>query len=327
MKEKKVLLCFEKYCDYNPDMKLSNSYQNFLNTFSNSCPDYIFHTLHPDECLMVYGKSIDEILINYCFKWKINVIVFMLPGPSPTLDVNPSLSAFKKLREMGVYLCFTWPDTGPGWGTQTISRLEGYSNLHISWDNPRSPYHDAFGWPANHEHLWVPQDPNYFYKQEEQKIDVSFVGSTNNYPDRKHFLNYAKKEYPNLFLCGGQREGNLSAEVYAETIRSSKIGINFSLSLAKFYQTKGRVFEVTASCSMLLELKNPSTAKLFEPGKDYVEFETQLELVDKIRYYLEHEDERSQIAINGYNKYQSNYTAFHYWKKIMDRIEMEAFLK
>jgi len=57
----KVLLCFEKYCDLNPDMKLTNSYHNFLNTFSESCPEYVFHTMHYDECSLVYGTHFDEI--------------------------------------------------------------------------------------------------------------------------------------------------------------------------------------------------------------------------------------------------------------------------
>ena len=322
-KGKKVLLCFEKYCDFNPDMKLSNSYHNFLNTFSSSCPDYIFHAIHYDEAQLVYGKSIDEVLVDYCSKWKIDVILFILLGPSETVNVNPSLNTLKKLKEMGIYLCFNWPDTGPGWGSQTIKSLEGYSDLHISWDRPRSPYHDSFPFPKTYETLWPPQDPNLYYKQSEQKIGVSFVGSSNS-PDRQHFLNYAKRNYPDLLICGGQREECLSPEEYANTIRSSKIGINFSISLAGFYQLKGRVLEIAASCSMLLELKNPSTAGMFEPGKDYVEFESQKELVDKIRYYTEHEEERSQIALNGHNKYKSSYTAFHFWKKIMDRIESET---
>jgi len=315
--KKKVLLCFEKYCDLNPDMKLTNSYHNFLNTFSRSCPDYIYHVMHYDEAKLVYNKHIDDILPDYCSKWGIEIIIFILLGGS---DTNPSISTFQKLRKNGIYLCFHWPDTGPGWGTDTIKLLENDANLHVSWDNPNSSFHDNFKFPANHINLWVPQDPTYFYRDSHQGIGASFVGST-RYRDRQILLGYAQKEYPDLLICGGQREANLSPELYAEIIRQSRIGLNFSLSPAGFYQTKGRVFEILASCSMLLEFKNPSTAKLFTPNEDYVEFESGKELVDKIKYYMYNPLEREQIALNGYKKYTENYTAWHFWKKIMSKIE------
>jgi hypothetical protein len=317
--KKKVLLCFEKYCDLNPDMKLTNSYHNFLNTFSRSCPEYVFHTMHYDESKLVYEKHIDEILPQYCSKWDIKIVIFILLGGS---DTNPSLSTYSKLRDMGVYLCFHWPDTGPGWGTETIKSLSGYSDLHISWDNPRSRFHDNFKFPDNHINLWVPQDPTYFYKENVQDIEISFAGSS-RYLDRQFFLHHAQKECPELLICGGQREANLSPELYAEVIRKSKIGLNFSLSPANFFQTKGRIFEILASCSMLLEFKNPSTSKLFTPNEDYVEFENERDLVNKIKYYVSHQEERCKIAMSGYKKYMENYTAEHFWKKIMSRIEEE----
>ena len=74
-KKQKVLLCFEKYCDLNPDMKLTNSYHNFLNTFSQNQSDYIYHILHYDECYLVYGKHVDEVLADYCQKWDIKIII------------------------------------------------------------------------------------------------------------------------------------------------------------------------------------------------------------------------------------------------------------
>jgi spore maturation protein CgeB len=74
---------------------------------------------------------------------------------------------------------------------------------------------------------------------------------------------------------------------------------------------------------MLLEYKNPSTRKYFDPNIDYVEFENGPDLVEKINYYISHPQEAEKIAENGHAKYNSNYSAFHFWKKIMDRIESE----
>lgn len=43
-------------------------------------------------------------------------------------------------------------------------------------------------------------------------------------------------------------------------------------------------------------------ASLFEPDKEAVYFKTPNELVDKTKYYLEHEEEREQIANAGYTR-------------------------
>ena len=45
----------------------------------------------------------------------------------------------------------------------------------------------------------------------------------------------------------------------------------------------------------------------FEPFEDYVYFESRQDLMDKIDYYLEHEDERKAIALNGYKKVKENH--------------------
>ena len=46
----------------------------------------------------------------------------------------------------------------------------------------------------------------------------------------------------------------------------------------------------------------PELELFFEPGKDLVIFETQEDLVRKADYYLEHEEERLEIAQNGFEK-------------------------
>lgn len=46
----------------------------------------------------------------------------------------------------------------------------------------------------------------------------------------------------------------------------------------------------------------------FVPGVDYDYFSSEGELVDKVSYYLEHEDERRQIAQNGHDKVMKYYS-------------------
>ena len=314
-----TLFVLEKHCDADPNMGLTNNFHNLISTFSQSCPDYKLHTLHIDEAVSIYKSHIDNILVDYCAKFDINIVIFSLIGGS---SMNPSFETYKKLRELGVYLIFMWPDTGNSWGGETIKQIGGIANLHISWDNPKSPYHDNYPKFDNHLFLWVPEDPTLFYKQDIQDIDVSFIGSPRYY-DRGYFINYLLGNYPSVVLRGGQREEKLTPSKYAELIRRSKISLNFSLSPAMFFQTKGRIFEVTASNSMLLEFRNPSTSSLYQVDTDYVDFSTPEELVAKIKFYLENESERSKIALSGYNTYNNNYTSQKFWDTIMNRVQKE----
>ena len=61
----------------------------------------------------------------------------------------------------------------------------------------------------------------------------------------------------------------------------------------------------------------------FENGKDLVYFTDKNDLLRKIDYYLEHEDERREIALNGMNKvhkFHSYTDRFNEMSKIITNI-------
>ncbi len=284
-----VLILNEKFCDYSPSMGLSNSFHNVLNTYIKSRDDNKVHIIHHDEALLLYGKTPDDYLLDYCSKYSINVVIITLLGKSPS---NPSNELLRKLKESGVYLAFQWPDSG----------LDPNENII---------------------RLWTPEDTSFFHPAENQDIKYSFVGSTNNYKDREHFLGYIVKAFPDFLIAGGQRQQALGPDAYASVIRRSKISLNFSISISRFFQLKGRVFESLFSRSLLVEFRNPSTRELFTPDVDYIEFDTAPELIEKIRYYSENEEERKKIAENGHQKCVNHYSSKHYWNAIFDRINKD----
>lgn len=77
-----------------------------------------------------------------------------------------------------------------------------------------------------------------------------------------------------------------------------------------------RVFDVLACHGFLLTTWQPEIAELFEDGKELVIFSEKEELLDKISYYLKHDDERKKIAEEGYNKICCDYT----YEKILSRL-------
>lgn len=63
-----------------------------------------------------------------------------------------------------------------------------------------------------------------------------------------------------------------------------------------------RVFDIMGSGGFLISNYQPELAELFVPGEDLVLYDSIPDLLAKIEYYLEHEEERIQIAKNGYEK-------------------------
>lgn len=58
----------------------------------------------------------------------------------------------------------------------------------------------------------------------------------------------------------------------------------------------------------------------FEDGKDYVSFYSKEDMLNKIAYYLEHEDERKQIAHNGQEKVSKEHTYDIHLKEMLDLV-------
>ncbi|HNP87829.1 MAG TPA: glycosyltransferase, partial [Kouleothrix sp.] len=74
-------------------------------------------------------------------------------------------------------------------------------------------------------------------------------------------------------------------------------------------QIKGRVFEMGLSGTLMLAHTAPYLNTYYEPGKEYVPFETLEECAEKARFYLKHETARANIAA----AYARRTEAEHMW--------------
>ena len=70
-----------------------------------------------------------------------------------------------------------------------------------------------------------------------------------------------------------------------------------------------RIFDVLGCGGFLITNFQSELPDYFEIGKDLVTYESPQDLLDKCSYYLKHEDERIEIANNGYEKVKQ----FHTW--------------
>jgi spore maturation protein CgeB len=117
--------------------------------------------------------------------------------------------------------------------------------------------------------------------------DVSFIGN----------LRGERATYHREFLF--HNFTNVYREEHAKAVSSTKINLNFTDG-----GTSDRTYKILASRGFLLTQTWSYMEKEFEDGKHLVTFKDQDELREKIKYYLENEEEREKIALCGYNEVQ-----------------------
>lgn len=100
---------------------------------------------------------------------------------------------------------------------------------------------------------------------------------------------------PNVIRLGGD------TSEYNEIINKTKIALNFLSRINRDTYTR-RIYEIPATQTMLLSEYSEDIASIYEENKEIVFFKSPKDLVEKIKYYLSHDDERNLIAKSGYER-------------------------
>lgn len=107
-----------------------------------------------------------------------------------------------------------------------------------------------------------------------------------------------------------------------KVFRESKINLNFTLRSIES-GIPLRVLDVLGAGGFLLTNYQPEIAEYFVNGEEVVMFESKEDMLEKIAYYLEHEEERKQIAYNGWLKVQKEFTYQKQLAEILDLAEKD----
>ena len=123
-------------------------------------------------------------------------------------------------------------------------------------------------------------------------------------------------------IRGGKQIRPASLEEYVKLIACAKVCLCF---LSKWnnntLHSAGRTFEIPAIGSFLLAERTPDHLRYYVEGKEAEFFGSSKELVDKVRYYLAHDDQRRAIAEAGHLRcLTSGYSHRERMKQILELI-------
>jgi len=91
-------------------------------------------------------------------------------------------------------------------------------------------------------------------------------------------------------------------------LAQSRIAVNRHGDFAGGYAANMRMFEATGVGALLMTESATNLPDFFEPGREVVPYDSVDDLVDKIRHFLAHEEERRRIAAEGQRRTLTEHT-------------------
>lgn len=131
---------------------------------------------------------------------------------------------------------------------------------------------------------------------------------------RYHFHLYTRDG--EIIPPGVQRFPETNVEGAYKVFYASKINLNITLRSIES-GIPLRVFDIMSVGGFVLSNWQEEMTELFEEDKEIVLFKTPEEMLEKIDYYLSHEEERIRIGINGYRKVKNCYSYEHQLNKLI----------
>lgn len=158
-------------------------------------------------------------------------------------------------------------------------------------------------------------------KKKEKKYEVVFIGGFSPHHSEgnkmlERLANEVKVDFwgygVETLLPGSLIRKNFHKFVWGEKMYQimarAKIVVNRHINVAGESANNMRMFEATGVGSLLVTDDKPNMKEFFEPGKEVVIYKEAEDLVEKVKYYLEHNKERERIAKAGQKRTLKNHT-------------------
>jgi spore maturation protein CgeB len=167
-------------------------------------------------------------------------------------------------------------------------------------------------------------------EEKRYQCEVGFVGHWE--PTREALLVWLSEQGFQIKVWGGSWERARRREhpLFREAVHlrgpeytRALCGARINLCLVSEWfgdQTTARSVEIPASGGFMLAERTPEHAALFQEGSEAEFYGSRTELVDKIRFYLNHEEKRRAVAAAGRRRCMEHYSNEQRLRDVLDRI-------
>jgi spore maturation protein CgeB len=97
--------------------------------------------------------------------------------------------------------------------------------------------------------------------------------------------------------------------------------LNHHVDVAEAYAGNLRLFEATGVGTLLVTDWKKNLHEMFEPGKEVIAYRTSEECVELVRYYLDHDDERREIAAAGQRRTLRDHTYHQRMQELVSLVQ------
>lgn len=156
------------------------------------------------------------------------------------------------------------------------------------------------------------EEPNTLEEKARFASDVVFVGNCDQerlkfFETMVHRLNDIRIAFygGSYWNCSSMLRRHYRGTAMGRDYRLALSGTKIALHLLRHTNQDShslRTFEIPACGAFMLAERSDEHLKLFEEGKEMAFFSSPEELVDKVRYYLAHDEERQMVAEAGCRK-------------------------
>lgn len=298
----KILLVLNKTLNRNNISKFDSGYFNvYIPLLELGHEVYFYDTVKPNETN--FQKIVDTFKPDFIF--------CCLTGDRKIAPFEP-FEELKNITEKGLIKTFNWfcDDT---WRFQTFSKYA--CKYFFACSTPEANYIEKFKqigynniilgqWHCN-ENLYV---------QNDKRNNIGFCGGLTQ--SRYDFLKNLERQ---VNYCN-----YASYEDMISFYSSCRISLNFTINdndVEKKRQMKLRIFEVTNANSLLLTENVDNLHLYFEPNKEVICFENQLECRDLIDFYLKNPSEAAKISEAGRQRFLKEHTSKKRLKTVLDQVQ------
>ena len=115
------------------------------------------------------------------------------------------------------------------------------------------------------------------------------------------------------------RGGEIFLDDKARAARAARIALN-TLHFAEIDGMNCRTFELAGCGAFQLVTERPVLKEHFVPGQEIETFSSSQELIDKVRHYLKHPDQRDCIAARGQQRAHAEHTYEHRLHELLAKV-------